>query len=401
MNIGIIREGKVPPDSRVPLTPRQAQKINANFPVQVFVQPSALRCYTDVEYQQAGVTLSPDLLHCDVLMGVKEVPIEQLMPNKTYFFFSHTIKKQPYNRQLLQAILEKNSTLIDYEVLTNAQGKRVIAFGKFAGMVGAHNALWTYAQRTKAFELPRLSDFQDYAAAKSFYETVQFPAVKIVLTGTGRVGQGAALVLKDMGIRKVSPEDFLEKEFEEAVFTQLRCEHYVTHQQKKAFSTQHFYAYPGEYKSIFEPYTQAADIMINGIFWDNEAPAFFTREDMQHSDFNIQVISDVTCDIAPVSSIPSTLRATTIDEPVFGYDPQMGTETTAFQPHVIDMMTIDNLPNELPRDASKSFGEQFIEHVLPELLKSESAMIGRATIATGGALTKTYHYLQGYVDGEE
>jgi len=397
MNIGIIREGKIPPDSRVPLTPEQVRLVNNQFPVNVLVQPSPLRCYTDEEYRHTDTVLTTDLTDCDVLLGVKEVPIEQLIPNKTYFFFSHTIKKQPYNRQLLQAILAKNITLIDYEVLTDDQGRRVIAFGKYAGMVGAHNALWTYGQRTKSFELPRLITFQDYSEARAFYRTIKFPPTKIVLTGTGRVGQGAAMVLKDMGIRQVEPKAFLTEEFEEAVFTQLKCKDYATHKAGKAFTNTHFYAHPEEYESIFEPYTKVSDIMINGIFWDNKAPAFFPKEAMKADDFTIEVISDVTCDIAPVSSIPSTLRATTIDEPIFGYDPVAHTETTPFRSDVIDMMTIDNLPNELPRDASQAFGQQFIKHVLPELLQPESPMIKRATIAKNGQLTEQFHYLQDYV----
>ncbi|MEM9991493.1 MAG: NAD(P)-dependent oxidoreductase, partial [Bacteroidota bacterium] len=337
---------------------------------------------------------------CDVLMGVKEVPIEQLIADKTYFFFSHTIKKQAYNRGLLQAILEKNIHLLDYEVLTNERGQRLIAFGKFAGMVGAHNALWTYGQRTGAFEMKRMKNCFDYKEATEMYQQITWPKVKIVLTGDGRVGNGAAKVLEDMGIKRVSTTDFLEKDFDEAVFTQLGVQDYVRQKNGKPFENIHFFKHPKEFENAFLPYTKVSDIMINGIYWDNDAPAFFTKEDMKQADYNIQVIADVTCDIAPVSSIPSTLEASTIAEPLFGYDTAKETKTTPHQAGVVDMMTIDNLPNELPRDASEAFGNQFIAHILPELLKADSDVIERATVAKDGKLGKHFAYLQDYVDGE-
>ncbi|HKK80302.1 MAG TPA: NAD(P)-dependent oxidoreductase [Phaeodactylibacter sp.] len=397
MKIGIIREGKTPPDSRVPLIPEQCAYILAHFQgIELKVQPSPIRCYPDDAYRHQNIPLQEDLSDCDVLMGVKEVPIEQLIPEKTYFFFSHTIKEQIYNRPLLQAILQKRIRLIDYEVLTDAKGKRLIAFGKFAGMVGAHNGIMTYGQRTKQFELQRMKHFLDYAEARAAYQRLKLPAMKIVLTGTGRVGQGAALVLRDMGIREVSPQAFLKKDFGEAVFTQLRCRDYVARKDDAPFDKKDFYNNPKAYKSIFVPYAQAADLMVNGIYWDNEAPAFFTKAEMQAPAFKLQVIADVTCDIAPLASIPSTLRASTIAEPVFGYDPVTGAETAPFQAHTIDMMTVDNLPNELPRDASKAFGKQFIEFILPELLKESSKIIERATVAVDGKLGPHFQYLRGY-----
>ncbi len=400
MKIGIIKEGKVPPDSRVPLTPEQCLYLTDKFDLDITVEPFAGRCYPDREYRDAGIRLSRDLSGCDFLMGVKEVPVEQLIPEKTYFFFSHTIKKQPHNRQLLRAILERHIRLIDYEVLTDDHGRRVIAFGRFAGMVGAHNALWTYGQRTGAFALKRMKDCHDYAEAKALYQPLQWPPVRIVLTGTGRVGSGAADVLRDMNIRQVPPQDFLRQDYEEAVFTQLRVHHYIARQDEQPFATRDYYENPTGYKSTFYNFYRRADIMINGIYWDRRAPAFFSKAEMRQPDFRIQVIADVTCDIAPESSIPSTLRPSTIDDPVYGYDPVAEEETAPFQENAIDIMAIDNLPNELPRDASNAFGEQFIEHVLPELFKEESPMIERATVAEKGKLTPAFIYLEDYVLGE-
>ncbi len=398
MKIGIIREGKIPPDSRVPLTPKQCQHIIKNYPVDIKVQRSPGRSYTDEEYEKAGVTLSDEVSDCEVLMGVKEVPIHQLIANKTYFFFSHTIKQQPYNRKLLQAIIQQNIRLLDYEVLTNEKGKRLIAFGRFAGIVGAHNGVMTYGNRTGLFDLKRMKDCHDYAEAKSIYQNLKMPAFKTVVTGTGRVAGGAVEVLEAMNIRRVEPADFLTQHYSEAIYTQLSCIDYAKHKVNKGFDTQDFYGNPQDYESIFAPYTKIADLLINGIYWDNRAPQFFTKEDMKKADFSIRVIADVTCDIAPVSSIPSTLHASTIADPVFGYDVEKEVVTKPYQKGVVDMMTIDNLPNEMPRDASESFGNQFIEHVLEELLSQNSAVIERASVAVDGGLGKHFEYLRDYVE---
>ncbi|SOE19757.1 Alanine dehydrogenase [Spirosomataceae bacterium TFI 002] len=400
MKIGIIREEKNPPDSRVTLSPRHC-KMLLDQGFDLVVQPSQVRCFPDEYYKALGIPLAEDLSDRDIMIGVKEVPIESLIPNKTYFFFSHTIKAQSYNQPLLKAVVDKNITLMDYEVLTNERNARVIAFGKFAGMVGAHNALWTYSKKTGEFELPRMKDLYDYKAAKEVYSKIQFPNIKVVLTGTGRVAQGAAMVLNDMGFTKVRPIDYVKKEFDKPVYTQLNSFFYAKRKDGEVFDeVLDFYKNPQDYDSDFEHFLPMTDIMINGIYWDNAAPAFFTLEQMASPEFNIKVIADVTCDIAPVSSIPSTLRASTIPDPVFGFDPQSQSEVDAFQENSIDMMTVDNLPNELPRDASEAFGDMFIEHVLPELQKEQSEMLNKATIATKKDLGPHFEYLRGYLEGK-
>ncbi len=399
LRIGIIREGKTPPDARVALSPEQCAALQSRKTLDIVVQPAVGRCYSDLEYKQAGVRLREDLSDRDVLLGIKETPVQQLIPNKTYLIFSHTIKEQPYNRPLLQAVLQKNIRLIDYEVLTDETGKRLIAFGVFAGMAGAHNALYTWGKRSGQFELKRLKDYKDYAEARAIYQQMNWPPIKIVLTGTGRVGKGAALVLRDMGIRQVEPMAFLDQDFGEAVFTQLRVPDYIRHPEGQAFENKAFYNNPDKFISAFHPYTRQADLMINGIYWDKRAPTFFSIADMRSNDWAIQVIADVTCDIAPESSIPSTLRATTIEDPVFGFDPISGRETAPFQANAIDMMTIDNLPNELPRDASQAFGEQFINHILSEFFKEHSTILERATIAQNGQLGNYFEYLANYAAG--
>ncbi len=399
MRIGILRERKVPPESRVPLNPVQVQFMRDQLDLDIVVESSPDRCFTDDEYRSLGVPVLANLDDADVLLGVKEVPIEHLKKDKIYFIFSHTIKKQAYNRAMLKAIVEKGIRLIDYELLTNTYGQRLIAFGHFAGRVGAHNALWTWAQRTGDFALPRLMDLRDYEAAKVIYKGLTLPPLKIVLTGTGRVGTGALLTLQDMGVEQVDPLHFLEESYDRAVFTQLLPHHYAADRSGDPFDKSFFYNNPASFESIFQPYYRASDIMINGIYWVNDAPAFFTNAEMKLPDFRIRVIADISCDIAPVSSIPSTLRATTMSDPVFGYDPLSEEQVAPYQSHVIDMMTIDNLPNELPREASKAFGKQFITAILGEFLKDEpSEMLSRATICEHGRLKPAFEYLQAWID---
>lgn len=402
MKIGIIREGKTPRDARVVLKPAQCAYLRDKEGADLVVQSSEVRCYSDDEYRKHGVPVVTTVDDCDILLGVKEVPMDELISDKSYFFFSHTFKAQPYNRGLLRKILDKNIRLVDYEVLTDAHGKRLIAFGFFAGMVGAHNAMLTYGNRTGAYSLGRMKDSFDYAQIKKSYDDVKWPAIKIILTGKGRVGAGAAKVLDDMGIRKVSSDSYLNDDFTEVVYTQIDFDEYVRPKSSSNTAFDEFFNHPEEFESAFGPFTAVSDVMINGIYWDNKAPAFFTKEDMRSSEFNIKVIGDITCDIAPVSSIPSTLRATTIDDPFFGYDPVKEKEVAPFQEHSsIDMMTIDNLPNELPRDASTSFGQQFIEHIWPQVEANdfEGDILLGATIAKEGVLGPHFKYLEGFVNG--
>lgn len=399
MKIGIIREGKNPPDARVPLIPAQCRQIMVDG-WDLVVQPSPNRCFTDDEYRSLNVPMTDDLQDRDVLLGVKEVPISMLMSDKTYFFFSHTIKAQAYNRDLLKAVLEKNITLIDWETLTNDHGARVIAFGRWAGIVGAHNGIRTWGLRHQKFDLKPMNQCHDFAEAKSLYKDLNLGHLKVVLTGTGRVANGSAEVLNEMGFRKVSPKEFLNENFEGPVYTQLGLADMYAHPDHDFFDEEHYYENFKQYRSCFKPYTKRANLMINGIYWEPGVPAFFGRDQMKHPDFTIQVIADITCDIAPDSSVPSTLRPSTIKDPIYGFSPISGVETDPFQNGVIDVMAVDNLPNELPRDASEDFGRQFMEKVLPELKKESSPMLERATIAKNGLLTSNFSYLQSFVDNK-
>ncbi len=398
MKIGIIREGKVPVDHRAPLTPLQAREVMDKFGVTVVAQSSNVRIFKDEEYASLGVEVVSSLEECDIILGVKEVPIDMLLEGKTYFFFSHTIKEQAYNRGLLNAILQKNIRLIDYEPLTNENGIRVIAFGRWAGIVGAYNAFWTYAQRYNLFQLRRAHECYDLEDLKSEYAKIKLPKLKIAVTGGGRVAKGAMEVLHGIGIRKVTPAAYLEERFDEPVFTQLNTRDYNRHKEGEDFRRNEFYSQPEQYESDFVKFAHQTDILIASAYWDPHAPVLFTREDIINPHFKISIIADITCDIE--GSIPSTKKPSTIDDPMYDYNPSDdAVEQALTDEGNITVMAVDNLPCELPRDASDSFGREMINNVLPHILGDDKEnRIRNATIAENGKLTEAFSYLQGYVD---
>jgi alanine dehydrogenase len=399
MKIGLIREGKIPPDKRVPFTPKQVRKLLDLYPndLEFKVEPSPIRCFSDDEFVELDIQVDSDLSDCDVLMGIKEVPIDQLIPNKTYIFFSHTIKKQVYNRKLLQAVLKKNIKLIDYEVLKNEQGERTVAFGRWAGIVGAYNGLWTYGKKTGLFDLKRAFECFDRSEMDLELKKVQLPPIKIVVTGTGRVGKGVLEVLHTVGIKQVAPKEFLHQYYDEAVFTVLSSADFNRRKTDGGFDKEEFYADPQKYESHFLKYAEVSDILMAAAYWDSRAPRLFELEDISSEDFNISVIADITCDIH--GSVPTTVKASTISDPVYDIDRDSFEILPAFgKQNSISVMAIDNLPTELPRNASEEFGQQLIENLIPELLKPSSKILDKATIAKEGDLTLEFMYLKDYVN---
>ncbi len=395
--IGLIREEKSPADSRVPITPIQAKQLMEDFPVEIVVEPSPDRCYKDEEYAAMGINLTSQLKDCDVLMGVKEIPKEKFIEGKQYYFFSHTIKKQPYNKEMLQKILQKKVTLVDYECLRTMKGQRIIGFGRYAGIVGAHNALRAYGLHHKLFDLKAAHDARDLNELKGIYQETDWPTMKILSTGNGKVAHGASELLRLAGIREVSPEAYKTEAFDEAVFAHSFYKDMYAPKEGGDYNRDNYYTNPATYECNFEKYYQTTDIFINGIYWEPAGPKYFSLEEMNQADFKISVIADVTCDIAPESSVPSTLRPTKIGDDLMGFDPKTGKEVPKFSVGSITLMSVDNLPNELPRDASQSFGESIRTALLPEMLKENSEVIARATIATNGQLGEHYQYLKDYI----
>ena len=399
ITIGLLREGKVPADNRVALTPAQCQWIHRTAPgVKVVVQASADRCYTDKEYLDAGVTVVAEISDCDILFGIKEVPVANLVPNKTYLFFSHTRKQQPVNREMFRNILDKKITLIDYECLEHDDGQRILGFGFFAGVVGAHNGIMAYGRRTGLYELGRVHSQPSFQELIHTYFGLKLPEIKVAVTGSGRVAHGVLEIMNLLEVVEVEPDEFLERDFTYPVFTQLKGASLYENAKTGAYQREDFHLHPQDYRCKFKPYALKADILMNGIFWDRGMPRLFEWEDMAQSDFRMQTIADITDDRE--GSVPCNLGDSAAEDPVYGIDKQTRTMTAPYLPGSVDIMAVGNLPNELPRDASRYFGEQLIKHVLEDLLRGGSKIITRATMVREGLLTDPFRHLGEYAAGK-
>lgn len=400
IKFALIKERKTPPDRRVVFSPDQLKVLSGKFPEAVFkVESSNVRIFNDEEYKKAGFEVSEDVSDCDVMLGVKEVPIAALIPGKKYFFFSHTIKKQPYNRDLLRAILERNIELYDHEVIVKENGHRLIGFGRYAGLVGAYNCFRALGIRDSLYELPKAENLADLNALKAELDNIKLPSKKIVLTGSGKVAHGAKEILDHLKIQQVSVEDYLTKTYDHPVYCHIDVMDYNKRKDGVKGSNQDFYTNPIEYESNFTRFAKVSDIFIAGHFYGDGAPVFFTREEANSPDFNIDLIADISCDIN--GPIASTIRSSTIADPFYGYDPATATEVKFGEKGSIAVMAVDNLPCELPRDASEGFGEMFMEAVIPAFFNNDKdGILERARMTENGKLTARFKYLQEYVDGE-
>ena len=400
MKFGILKERKNPPDRRVVFSPDELVRLKQlHQNVSVKVEASDIRVFTDSQYEDLGIKITDDISDCDILFGVKEVPVENLIPNKSYFFFSHTIKKQPYNRKLLQAILDKSIDLYDYETIVDANNRRLIGFGRYAGIVGAYNSIRAFGIKFELYKLPKAETLSGKEALISHLKRLVLPPIKFVITGTGKVGNGAKEVLDAIKIKEVSVENYLTKNYTQPVYTHIDVLEYNRRKDGQVLDFTDFYHNPGEYVSDFEKFTKVSDIYITGHFHANEAPVILTQQMLQSNDCKIKVVADVSCDVN--GPIACTLRSSTIAEPLYGYFPSEGKEVDVFHPAAVVVMAVDNLPCELPKDASEGFGEMFLEHVIPAFFNGDKdGILQRAKITEKGKLTPRFSYLQDYVDGK-
>lgn len=399
MKFGIIKERKNPPDRRVVFAPDALAKLKQLHPeAYVSVESSDIRIFSDVQYKSMGINVADDVSDCDILFGVKEVPVDDLIPNKSYFFFSHTIKKQPYNRKLLQAVLEKNITLYDHETIVDEHNRRLIGFGKYAGMVGVYNGIRAFGIKFELFKLPKAETLSGKDALIMHLKRITLPPLKFVITGTGKVGSGAQEILKAIKIKEITIDNYLTKNYTQSVYVQLDALEYNKRIDGQILDFVDFTEHPEAYTSDFEKFTKVSDIYIAGHFYGNNAPMILTQDMLNAKDCKIRVVADVSCDIN--GPIASTLRSSTIAEPLYGYLPSENKEVDIFHPAAIVVMAVDNLPCEIPKDASEGFGEQFMEHVIPAFFNGDKdGILERAKITQNGKLTERFSYLQDYVDG--
>tara|TARA_B100000809_G_scaffold266928_1_gene333154 strand:- start:18860 stop:20074 length:1215 start_codon:yes stop_codon:yes gene_type:complete len=400
IKFAIIKERKSPPDRRVVFSPKKCQKVLQTFPEAIIkVELSDVRVFNDTAYLEEGIQVSDDVSDCDVLIGVKEVPISELIPNKKYFFFSHTIKYQPYNRGLLQAVLKNKIELYDHETIVNENGARLIGFGRYAGLVGAYNTFRALGIRDGLFNLAKVENLADFAEMKLELDKIKLPAIKIVLTGKGKVAKGAKEILEHLKIKEVSVKKYLTKTYKKVVFCDIDVNQYNKRIDGAKFNKKEFYNDPSSYESNFMRFAKVSDVFLAGHFYGENAPFLFTREEAKHPEFNINMVGDISCDIdGPVAS---TLRASTIADPFYGYNPTTEKEVAFDEANAITVMAVDNLPCELPKDASEGFGRMFFNQVMPAFFNNDKdGVLERAKITTPeGILTERFSYLQDYIEG--
>ena len=400
MKFGIIKERKNPPDRRVVFSPDELARLKQLYQgLTVKVESSDIRVFSDEDYRDLGIEVANDISDCSIFFGVKEVPIDYLIADKSYFFFSHTIKKQPHNRQLLRALLEKNIDFYDHETLVDTHNHRLIGFGKYAGIVGAYNAIRAFGIKFELFKLPKAATLSGKEALLAHLKRLVLPPLKFVVTGTGKVGSGVKEVLDAIKISEVSVENYLTKNYTQPVYTQIDVLEYNKRKDGNVLNFNDFFDHPQEYVSDFERFTKVSDVYITAHFHANEAPKILTREMLQANDCKIKVVDDISCDVD--GSISCTLRSSTIDEPFYGYLPSENKEVDIFHPAAIVVMAVDNLPSELPKDASEGFGEMLMEHVIPAFFNGDKdGILQRAKMTEKGKLTPRFSYLQEFVDAE-
>lgn len=394
IKIGLIREGKIPADNRVALTPAQCKWIKENKNVAVVVQHSATRCYSDAEYSKVGIEINETLNDCDILFGIKEVPVDMLIPGKKYLFFSHTRKLQPYNQKLIRGIINKKITLIDYECLEHEDGTRLIGFGFFAGVVGAHNGMMAYGNRTGKISLERVYKMKNFQALIHNYFELKIPELKIAVTGSGRVAHGILEIMNLMEIHEAEPDEYKATQFKYPVYVHLKGQDLYVNKATGKYSRKEFHEHPERYECLFRDYISETDILLNGVYWDATIPRLFETTDIQKENFRIKTIADITDDKR--GSVPINLGDNTMEAPVYGVDRLTGEHTAPYLENSIDVMAVGNLPNELPRDASRYFGEQIMKYILDDLISGTSKIIENATIVKEGKLTKHYEYMKEY-----
>jgi len=405
--LGILRESKKPHDLRTPLVPEDCRALMEAYPgTEIRVQPSSFRCFEDLQYRDAGCIVQEDLLGCDLIFGVKEVALDQLLPDHAFAFFSHTIKAQPSNQELMQHMVRNRITLHDYELMTNESGQRTVAFGYWAGIVGAWHGLRMRGLRSGTYTWPKAVETGSYQELQHILQTETSlianrdgSPYRVLVCGSGRVGQGAVQVLEDAGFMAMDPQSFLNSHSnlpgsKPLIYTVLRSKDLFRAKDGSPYSSQAFYTSPQDFETCIEPYLGSSDLMINTINWNPAAPRYFEPAFIQNSKFTVQQIADISCDIE--GSVPLTLRPSTIEDPYYGISKVTLLECPPFEPNNVDIMAVDNLPCELPADASRDFSSALFRFFVSPLMNSPSSIPENSLLLNQGRLHPNFQHLQEY-----
>lgn len=405
INIGILRETKVPADNRVVLSPEQIVKLEKECPqLKFFVQSSEKRIFSDDEYRKVGIEVVDELSNCHYLFGVKEANIESLLHGKHYFFFGHIAKMQPYNKPLLQSMVDNGITFTDYEYLTDDLGKRVCAFGWWAGVVGIYNTLRLYGLKYQCFELPSLDRHSSVEALKaklrSIVPVLKNRSVRILVTGKGRCSSGVQDILDNIGIKAVPVDEYL-KSCNEPCYCVAGVENLAVRLDRRTFRRSDFKESPQCFGSDFDKYIPYTDILVCAHLWQPGQPVYVSKATVSNSQNRIKVIGDITCDIN--GSIKTTIRPSSHDNPFYDIDGSLHEVPIFSDTNNISVMAVDNLPNALAHEASMYFGERLFQCVFPALFGKGNGIeaIDRATILKNGRLAEPYIYLNTFLNSKE
>ncbi|MCX6248182.1 MAG: bifunctional lysine ketoglutarate reductase /saccharopine dehydrogenase family protein [Bacteroidetes bacterium] len=432
--IGIRHEDKYLLERRSPLTPRHVEWLVRHKKLDIIVQSSEKRIFRDEEYRNAGAEVSDDLKKCSVVFGVKEMPVSFFEPNKTYVFFAHVIKGQSYNMPMLKRMMELKCNLIEYEKVIDEQGKRLIFFGKYAGLAGMINSFWALGLRMKDHgyisNLLKIRQAHTYPSLKEAREDISAIGQRIAekgipnellpfvigFTGYGNVSQGAQEICGLLPVKEISPEKLLElrnrKNLPNNIIYKVifHEEDLVEHTGGKPFDLHDYYANPHYYRSVFEKYVPHLSMLINCIYWDKRYPKLITKEYLKKlfagGRPKLSVIGDISCDVE--GSIECTLKPAEIDDPIYIYNVDTEQITMGHQGDGMLVMAVDILPAELPRDASNGFGDVLVSFVKPiadadfedsfEDLDLPKA-IKKGLILHRGELTPDFKYLEEFLIG--
>jgi len=404
--IAIIRESRSD-DRRTPLVPAHIKELLSTYSdLSISVQPSEHRCFSDQEYKEQGAIIAEDLSACNLVLGVKEIEPDLLIPLKSYMFFSHTSKIHPDNsataqgtpgmdkKKLLKEILKKKITLIDYENIRDDLSRRYLGFGRFAGIVGCYNSLNLYLETLGQKPMPRAHELNSYEKLKDSIGKRDFRNARIIITGDGRVARGSLEFLEFANIQKVLPDEYLQNNNSSAIFCNLPTSAYVSNKNGSIFDLQNFINSPEMYISVLNKYMPSTNMLISSHYWDPKSPRLFEKKDIEKNN-NLKVIGDITCDVN--GSIPTTSRSSTIIDPYYYVD-RITMQEINQHDQALAVMAVDNLPSELPKDSSKEFGDGILKEVLPYILEKDDGRIKRATITENGYFLPSYKYLTNYIN---
>lgn len=433
--IGIRRENKNIWEKRTPLTPNDIFSLKKDENLEFVIQTSPIRAFKDEEYEKAGANVKEDLSECDLIFAVKEIPVQYINKDKTYIFFSHTIKGQKSNMPMLKKIMDLKATLIDYEKVTDEKGRRLIFFGEFAGKAGMIDTLWALGQRlynegmkTPFLHIKTAHEYDSFKAATLALLDVAGEIKKqgmhrslapfvLGIAGYGNVSRGAQKVLESLPITEIEPKDIAPL-FEEdepnnkTIYKVVFKEEHTVEPKSKAdkFELQDFFKHPEKYQSVFKKYLPYLTLLVNCIYWDSRYPRLITKKDAKEmyaegKKPRLKIVGDISCDIE--GGIEFTLKSTDPSQPVFVYDPKKDEAIMGFNGNGPVVLAVDNLPCELPKESSQEFST-VLKKFVPEIAKADfhadfnklnlPPEIKKAVIVYQGELTPDYKYLEKHLN---